>query len=171
MAQRKAAAESHGPDGLALLIKALGEVGEEYKSVIDGMLVTSADGSLLVAETRVEHADLVASMSALASGTAARIVEQVAVGQYAGCLIEGTSGYVAVYPLAAHMVLVMLSRPEVTPGLFTTTAKKVLPRLCAVADVGRNPPKSAADQSGPPLPVPLKDIPRIDLSMVDKGRG
>jgi predicted regulator of Ras-like GTPase activity (Roadblock/LC7/MglB family) len=176
MAQRKAAAESHGPAGLALLVTVLGEVGEENNSVLGGLMVAGADGSLLAAEARVEQPDLVAGMAALAAGTAARIAGQVAMGEYAGCLIEGSSGQVAVYPLTAHLVLVMLSRRDVTPGLFTTTAKKVLPRLRAVAaEVGARPTGSSgaaapAGESGPVLPMPLKDIPRIDLSMVDKGR-
>jgi predicted regulator of Ras-like GTPase activity (Roadblock/LC7/MglB family) len=149
---------------LALLTKALREVGEEHESVIAGLLVARADGALLAVETRVADADLVANMSAVAADTAARIVEEAGVGRYTSCLIEGSAGHVAVHRLEANMVLVLFSQHGVTPGRLTVTAKKVLPRLREVAtEVG-------AHESSLPVPVSLDDLPRIDLSMVDKGR-
>lgn len=155
----------------ALLTTVLAELGDEYRSVIKGVLVASSDGSSLVGGTPVGQADLVASMSALASGTAAGIVDQVAAGQYAGCLIEGSSGYVAVYPLAPYLVLVMISHDDVTPGLFMTTTKTVLARLRPVAARTETRPTARPAPVAPPgLAVSLKDIPRIDLSMVDKSR-
>jgi predicted regulator of Ras-like GTPase activity (Roadblock/LC7/MglB family) len=157
-----------------LLTKALREVGEEHESVIAGMLVASADGALLAVETRVAEADLVANMSAVAADTAARIVEEAGVGRYTGCLIEGSSGHVLVHPLEANTVLVLFSQHGVTPGRLTITAKKVLPRLREVAtEAGAHEePAPATPQPGSSLPIPvsLDDLPRIDLSMVDKGR-
>jgi hypothetical protein len=106
--------------------------------------------------------------SALAASTAPPVVEQVSAGEYTGLLIEGSSGFVASYPLASRMVLVMTSRNGVTLGLFSTTAKRVLSRLRPLAvEVGEWAPTASRPSVEP---LPLEDIPRIDLSMVDKGR-
>jgi hypothetical protein len=71
-------------------------------------------------------------------------------------------------------VLVLFSQHGVTPGRLTITAKKVLPRLREVAtEAGAHEePAPATPQPGSSLPIPvsLDDLPRIDLSMVDKGR-
>jgi predicted regulator of Ras-like GTPase activity (Roadblock/LC7/MglB family) len=157
----------------APLTKALREVGEEHESVIAGLLVADADGEPLGVQTRIAEVDLVANMSVVAADTAARIAAEAGVGRYTACLIEGTSGHVTVHPLGADMVLVLFGRHGVTPGRLATTAKRVLPHLREVAAEFRAPgephPPPGPD-STLPVPVRLDDLPRIDLSVLDKGR-
>jgi predicted regulator of Ras-like GTPase activity (Roadblock/LC7/MglB family) len=182
---RSAAADARGADDLVTLANALAEVSDKDNAVISGMLVAGADGSVLADETREVRSDMVAAMSAIVLGTATQLVEQVRAGEPRGCLFEGSSGHVAVFPLKADTVLVMFSRDDATIGLFNTAARRVLSRLratvpeLALATLGapREPPGSAISgarkkrgvrpaptRSGFPAPVDLADIPRIDLS-------
>lgn len=173
MAQGAVAGESRGSAGSAELAKALREISDEHESVIGGLLVAATGAPSLVAEARVARKELVAVMSATVAGVVTDIVEQVGAGRHTGCLFEGTLGHVAVYPLKKNMVLVMVSRGEVTSGRFAVTAKKILPRLREVAaDVGAGATRGPARTSRSPLPVPiaLEDLPRIDLSSVSTRR-
>lgn len=113
----------------AALTEALRKASGEFDTVADGMVVASADGLVLAAETREIQADTVAAMAVIVSGIATQLVEQAGVGESTACLFESTAGHVAVFPLTADMVVVVFGPNKVNAGMFNLAARGVLSRL------------------------------------------
>lgn len=103
----------------------LSEVHERVEHV-DGLLLATADGLLLAADTRGVVDDSVAAMAAAAAGLAAQFTAQAAVGPQRGAMFEGSGGYVAVFPVAAMLLLVVFGQPDISMGLFNVAAKQAL---------------------------------------------
>jgi predicted regulator of Ras-like GTPase activity (Roadblock/LC7/MglB family) len=118
----------------AALTEALRKASGEFDTVADGMVVASADGLVLAAETREIQADTVAAMAVIVSGIATQLVEQAGVGESTACLFESTSGHVAVFPLTADMVVVVFGPDKVNAGMFNLAARGVLSRLQEVVN-------------------------------------
>lgn len=127
---RSAAPVGHrDPAELAVLATALREVRGESDPILGGMLVAGADGLVLSAETCGEQVDMLGVMAAVAAGIASQIVAHAGVGTSEACLFEGSSGYVAVFPLKADIVLVVFGQNEVSTGRFNLAARGALFRL------------------------------------------
>lgn len=124
-----APAGHRGPADLALLTEAVREVNDGADAVIAGMLVAGVDGLVLSAEVRGAQIDMVAAMAAIAAGIVGQLLEQAGVGESTACLLEGTGGHVAVFPLNTYMVLVVFGNSEVTMGRFNLAARDTLSRL------------------------------------------
>jgi predicted regulator of Ras-like GTPase activity (Roadblock/LC7/MglB family) len=102
------------------------------------MLVAGADGLVLSAETCGEQVDMLGVMAAVAAGIASQIVAHAGVGTSEACLFEGSSGYVAVFPLKADIVLVVFGQNKVSTGRFNLAARGALFRLReAIAQAAR----------------------------------
>lgn len=120
---------SRTPADLAALAQALHEVSGEDDAVLRGVLVAGGDGLVLSAETPEMQVETVGAMAAVVGGIAAKLLERAGVGDSKACLIEGSSGHVAVFPMKDDMVLAVFSKDEVTTGLFNLAARGVLTRL------------------------------------------
>lgn len=117
------------PAALAALTEALREVSGEDDAVLGGVLVAGGDGLVLSAVTPEMQVETVGAMAAVVGGIAAKLIERAGVGESKACLIEGSSGHVAVFPMKDDMVLAVFSKDEVTTGLFNLAARGVLTRL------------------------------------------
>lgn len=124
-----AQAAQRGPVELALLAEAVREVNGTGDAAVAGMLVAGVDGLVLSAEVQGAQIDMVGAMAAIAAGIVGQLLEQAGVGESTACLLEGTAGHVAVFPLNTYMVLVVFGHSEVTMGRFNLASRDALSRL------------------------------------------
>jgi uncharacterized protein len=117
----------------AIVATALRAVKDENDSV-GGMLVAGGDGLVLAAETTGTQVDMLAVMAAVVAGIANQIAAQALAGDAVSCLVEGSAGHVAVFGLKPAMVLVVVSRREMSTGRFNLAARGVLFRLRELLD-------------------------------------
>ncbi|TDV57504.1 hypothetical protein [Actinophytocola oryzae] len=127
-----------GPPPKEAVAEALRAVHGEDDDILGGMLVAGVDGMVLAAEvngfqaeTHGHQVDMLAVMAAVAAGISGQIAAQAVVGEAAACMIEGTSGHVAVFPLEPAMVLIVFGQTEANTGRFNLAARSVLTRLRA----------------------------------------
>jgi predicted regulator of Ras-like GTPase activity (Roadblock/LC7/MglB family) len=132
------AAGQRRPD-MTVVAEALRELSREDDAVLGGLLVAGADGLVLSAQTKELQVDMLAVMAAVIAGIASQLVDQAGVGTSRSCLIEGSSGHVAVFPLPASMVLVVVGQHEVSTGLFNHAARSALARLRMAITVATPP--------------------------------
>jgi predicted regulator of Ras-like GTPase activity (Roadblock/LC7/MglB family) len=107
---------------------------------VGGMLVAGGDGLVLAAETTGVQVDMLGVMAAVVAGIASQIAAQALAGDAMSCMVEGSAGHVAVFPLKPAMVLVVVSQSEVRTGRFNLAARGVLCRLQEAVDAAVEKP-------------------------------
>lgn len=93
---------------------------------ITGLLVTTRDGLMLCGDMKGIEQDSVAAMSAAAVGLATQFTTRAGIGMSRAALFEGEQGYVAVFPVVDHILLVVFGERDITMGLFNVAARQAL---------------------------------------------
>jgi predicted regulator of Ras-like GTPase activity (Roadblock/LC7/MglB family) len=113
----------------AVLAAVLREVCGGGDPVLGGVLVAGADGLVLCAEACGPQVEMLGVMAAAVAGITSQIVGQTGAGEVMACLVEGSAGHVAVFPLRPAMAVVVVGRGGVSTGRFNLAARRVLFRL------------------------------------------
>jgi uncharacterized protein len=94
-----------------------------------GLLVASADGLVLAGDTPDIEVETVAAMAAAAASIAVQFTGKADIGQSTASIFEGTSGYVAVFPVEPSVLVVVFGQKDLTMGMFNVAARATLADL------------------------------------------
>jgi uncharacterized protein len=121
---------------------ALGEVLDEAIGV-SGALVATSDGMLVASDFRGmttgaggAEPDVVAALSAAASGLGAQFAHVLLLGEASSTVVQGTKGCVAVQQLAGRGVLVLFGNDGPNVARLHLAARQAVPRIEAALREG-----------------------------------